>query len=302
MSWHRPLFFLALAACVGDAPIDNPIITDSSVPKDSSSGGDASTDAAHPDGSVAWSPATLDGQNQLALWLEASASNITLSSGKVGVWKDLSKNHNDATNNQGGPVVDAVAVNKLDAVHFVTTARLKINDAPSLQFGLDQFDMGVVIKVSATPSYFYSKATSMTTTGGPTYVSGLEVGANTQTIKVDGGPVSSTSPFAHFDPTNTLSWQDPVFDTKFHFVEVRRTNAGSLAMAVDDQAPRTISTGGINLNQQGNGVTLNVAYGNIAPQADFDMAELVIIHGTNGVVSDVDAANLHGYLKQKYAL
>ncbi len=187
-----PFLLITLAACVGDTPT-NPVQLDSSAPKDSSlPSTDAPTDTLQADGG-AWTPAALDAQGQLALWLEASSANVTVSAGKVGVWKDLSKNHNDAVNNQGGPVVDSVVVNQRDAVHFVGSARLKIADATSLQLGIDQFDIEVVVKVTATPCYFFSKATINNTTGGPTYVSGLEVAANTQTIKVDGGPVSSTS-------------------------------------------------------------------------------------------------------------
>ncbi|GEM_PF-5733270 len=32
------------------------------------------------------------------------------------------------------------------------------------------------------------------------------------------------------------------------------------------------------------------------------MAELIVIHGSSGVVADNDATSLHAYLKKKYAL
>jgi len=46
----------------------------------------------------------------------------------------------------------------------------------------------------------------------------------------------------------------------------------------------------------------SLKYGTFTPPVDFDIAELVIIHGSSAIVADEDVAQLHKYLKKKYAL
>jgi hypothetical protein len=289
---------LALVGCVGDTASNSP--ADSSTPDDAHAADSSIVDAA--DVSQPWTPAVLDGQGQLALWLESSSANITISNGKVGVWKDLSKNHNDALNSQGGPTVDSAVVANHDAVHFVN-ATLTVTDVSSVRFGIDQVVVAAVVKANTTTNYWYSK-TKAASINGP-YASGLEIGASTSTIKVDGGPVSSNSPFAHIAATsgNLLSWGDPVFDAKFHLVALRRKSGTSLEMSVDGSAPRNVTTSAINIDQANVPITIgNVTYNNVAQNFDFQLTEMVVVHGSSGVVADVDVANLQTYLKQKYAL
>ncbi|HEY2370416.1 MAG TPA: hypothetical protein VGH87_28665, partial [Polyangiaceae bacterium] len=58
-----------------------------------------------------WTPAALDADGSLAFWFDTSISaNVVISSGKVEQWTDRSKNHNDATNAQGGPTIAAAAI------------------------------------------------------------------------------------------------------------------------------------------------------------------------------------------------
>jgi hypothetical protein len=104
---------------------------------------------------------------------------------------------------------------------------------------------------------------------------------------------------------NSIAWGDSVFDDgKFHIVALRRTNAATLAMTVDDQAARTAPVGAFSLSAVGRAAVVgSVTYGNLRPAVDFSIAELVLVHDPrSGVVADADVASLHTYLKQKYGL
>jgi hypothetical protein len=247
----------------------------------------------------------LDQAGQLALWLEASATNLVISSGAVGTWKDLSQNKNDATNAQVGPLAQSAIVNGHDAVRFNTYGvGLGIADAASLQLASDQMYLVAVARSTYASGSFFSKVTTAVSGAGVYYVSGLEffVAAGTN----DAG-ATILFPSAHIDSQsgNSIVWGDSVFDDgKFHIVALRRTNAATLAMTVDDQAARTAPVGAFSLSAVGKGAVVgSVAYGNLRPTVDFSIAELVLVHDPrSGVVADADVASLHAYLKQKYGL
>jgi hypothetical protein len=301
--------FAAVNGCVGDTAAPPDSGSDATL----DSAADSAPDVVSGDGGDAgpWTPAVLDQAGELALWLEASASNLVISSGQVGTWTDLSKNHNDVINAQGGPSVDPGVVNGHDAVHFDTHGvTLVAADAPSLRFAADQFLMVAVAKESTRGLYFFSKATVHTGVTGQSFFSGVEFYGDQGTVDGgDGGLV--LYPAAHI-AADTLdsgtavndpaAWNGSVFDDgQFHIVELRRPNAGSLTLVVDDQTPQTTSVGGFDVSQAGNGVRIgSVAYGTVTPPMNGELAELIVVHAA--VVADSVETSVHAYLKTKYGL
>lgn len=257
-----------------------------------------------------WTPAVLDANDSLALWLEASAANLVISSGKVGTWHDLSKHKNDATNTQNGPSVHASAVNAHDAVHFTEYGvSLSMGDPASLHFGQHQIYIAAVAKASATatgPGFYYSKA-SHTSFPGNAYKTGLEFFSQRGADEA-GAPI--VDPRAHINsmtggPDNEIAWGTDVFsDGKFHLLTFRRVDSGTIAIAADNATPHTATTGQFDLDEVGVGAVIgSVTYGEaFTPPVDFEVAELVIIHANSGVVADSDVSALRGYLKAKYGL
>jgi hypothetical protein len=315
-----PVIAIAVGACVGEGPAnvspgaDGGGGTDSGgnpppqppppPPPPGDGGGDGSGDAG--DGGT-WTPAALDSAGSLALWLEASAANLTLSSMKVGVWKDLTKNHNDASNATSGPSVDTAAVSGHDAVHFTEYGvGLAIADAASLQFGSEQAYFAVVERAATAPTggmFFFSKVTTGPSGGGVIFKSGFEF----LTGHGSPGGTPSSVPYAHEDNglggAYAVAWAAAVDETTFHLVTLRRTAGHGLELAVDDAPAQTMTSGGIDISQAGNPVIVGSrVYGNIVPAVDFELAELVVVHPSNGIVDDGDVARLRAYLKSKYGL
>lgn len=149
-----------LGACVGsepDVPVDTtPESGAETSTGDAPSGGDgaldampSSMDASNADGGP-WTPALLDQADNLALWLEPSASALVFSSGTIGIWKDRSKHQTDAKNTTAGPTVHAGMLNGHDTIHFDTNVILSIDDAPSLRFGAGQVYIAAVARLIRT--------------------------------------------------------------------------------------------------------------------------------------------------------
>lgn len=301
----------AYAACVGDDPAPGATpAADSGTPNDGGSGSDApaqadtGSDAAanDADADAEWTPAAIDQAGNLALWLEASAANLVISSGHVATWKDLSKYKHEASNASAGPSVDVGAIHGHDAIHFTDFAvSLAIPDAPSLHFGGDQIYVAVVARTAATTTgdgMFFSKTSVTATGGGPVYATGLEVFSTHPTAGV-------ASIGAHVDAQdgNAIAWTDAVAPETFHLVTLRRPTAFSLTMTVDDLPSKSASTGSFDVSEDGKDVLVgSVKYGNITRTVDFEIAELVVVHGSSGIVADADVANLRKYLKAKYGL
>jgi hypothetical protein len=280
-----------------DAATDVPpadAIVDTSGPDASNNDGDA--DAA------VWTPTVLDQAGSLALWLEASPSNVVLSNSLVEQWNDLSKNHNNAVNALTGPTVDSAVINGHDALRFsVMGTTLSIADAPSLQFATDQFLMMAVTKQTAGSLYWFSKGLIGSGPTGPQFSQGIEfLGFNGT---VDGG--AESAPFMHIVTSTTSAtalWNGSVFqDSQFHIVGLRRTSVFGTTFIVDGQPTQASSMGGLDVSQAGQGARLGaVHYGNIANPVAGDIAEIIIVHAT--VIADTDVANVHAYLQTKYAL
>ena len=292
---------LGIAGCVSDSPVTTAgtdAATESSTPVDASadSGSDTSSDVAQP-----WSPAALDTEDKLALWLEGSAPNVGVSNGKVGKWTDLSKHKTNAVNINGGPTVLAGAANGHDALHFGTFGvTLDVADAPSLQFADHQVYLEAVVRSQKTRGFVWSKATSVNAGSGPSYTTGLELFTETPTT----GTAPSFGAHIRPDAQNTNHWGDAVFtDTSFHALRLRRTSTTELVLGVDDQPLRPAGVQTFPVDEAGKPVSIGpVLYGNLTPQVDFDIAELVVVHDANGVVLDGDVTALHAYVKKKYGL
>jgi len=290
---------------------------DDSVLPGNDAGADATSDATTNDAALTdapidadagpWTPAVLDEDGSLALWLESSSQNLTISSGQVEKWSDLSKNHNDATNPTAGPTVDSAVLNGHDAVSFATDVVLGITDAASLQFGTDQFFMIAVAKDTGIGGiYFFSKAQTKFSIEGQAFYQGLEFLAVQTTY--DGG--SGTLPYAHFAEDTTDSgtsvdyagsYDAPVFDDgNFHIVGFRRNDPFDITIYADGKT-QAATTGSFDVSQVGYGVNVGaVRYGQVIRQVTADVAEIIVVHSS--IVSDATVANLQTYLKTKYAL
>jgi hypothetical protein len=243
-------------------------------------------------------PEALDQANKLALWLEASPSQLTIADGGVATWKDKSKNHNDATAPNGSPVIESGAIAGHDAVHFnafMTT--LSIMDAASLRFGTDQVHIVAVTKVLTLRSFFFSKSHI----GDAGYNVGLDFFTANGGAPADGG-VFSLSPYAAVG-VDSVTWGNgnELADGKFHIVAFRRVDATHLAVSIDDLAPRvgTVAAAA-DVSAAGQAVAFGPMNGPSTP--DFSIVEELIVHDATGVVSDADVSGLHAYLKQKYGL
>jgi hypothetical protein len=297
--------YLVFFACVGDSSVTpNDSGIDSTSPTDASSEPSPGLDAAGDSSDAgAWTPAVLDGENRLALWLAAAPANVVLSGGNVGTWRDLSHRHNDGINSVGGPAYVTGAINGHDAIHFTGTGGnnggFQIADATSLHFGTDQIYLVVVAAADPTKNggYFYSKATTTLGMFGPQYVSGLEFYTDQS---------SGLSVAAHMDTMTggSIQWTSAVFtDSTFHIVSLRRSGL-SLTLTVDHQAPLMATTNFDDLTVDGGTVEIVAThYGATVPNIDLTMAELIIVRDAGtGVIADADIASIETYLQTKYNL
>jgi hypothetical protein len=289
--------------CVGDSPVSTP---DGSV---DSSGPEATSDVVIPtsDGGDAgsWTPAVLDQSDQLALWLEPSASNFVIVTSAVGTWKDLSKNHNDAMCGSGCPSIDTAAINGHDAVRFDQKAMvLDVADSPSLQFGIDDIYVAAVASSAGQDGHgvFFTKSIFGACNGFCPYIQGLEFWLNGNQVDAGGTGLSLST---RLDPSNQADWTDPVFDDgKFHRVAMRRAGNGfSLYQSVDDAVPRAYSTGQKDLsNEAGASIGGWEPSLGVLPTVHLDLAELIIVHAKGALVADQTVLDVQKYLKAKYGI
>jgi hypothetical protein len=280
---------------------------DTSLPPPVDASGNDVSDAAP------WTPTVLDQENALAVWLEASTSNVVISSSAVAQWTDLSQNHNNAGNALGSPVLENMPppINGHNAVHFGdSNTNLTITDAASLQFGTDQFCMAVVARTTTGVGTFWAKS-SYSVQGA--YQAGLEFFVNNDGQDDAGNPIVDDAgvnvifPAAHINPQsgNEIDWSgDPALDDgHYHVVVLRRTSAFALSLTFDQQKTQSTSTGMWNISLAGNDILFGgVRHGTFMPAVDLSIAELVVIHRASGVVADNEVASLSTYLLQKYAL
>jgi hypothetical protein len=273
---------------------------DTSVAVDSGEGGTADVVVEQ---SAPWTPAVLDAAGELAFWLEASSANVVISNGVVGVWNDLSKNKNAATNSNTGPTVVASAINGHDALNFSSAnLSLDMNDATSLQFGTDQIYIAAVAQVTAGSPYFFAKYTTMLAGGMPYFGTGIMFYATSLTT--DSGSNIGPVVVDNYQSGNEIDWNGTGFeDGAFHIVALRRTNSQTFVLSVDDQALETGSTGLWDVSVPGQTASLGaIHFGTFVPTTNFDLAEVLAVHPSTGVVADTDVANVHAYLKKKYGL
>ena len=213
-------------------------------------------------------------------------------------------NKNDATNPNNGPTVVASAIHGHDALNFASSGlSLAMSDATSLQFGTDQVYIAAVAQVTSGSPYFFAKYSTMMAVGTPpTYATGLLFLA--EQITGDGssnlGPVIEDND----QPGNEIDWNGTGFeDGAFHIVAMRRTSSQTFVLSVDDQATEMGSTGLWNVSESGeDAVVGSIQWGTFRPPTNFDLAEVLAVHPSSGVVADTDVANVHAYLKQKYGL
>jgi hypothetical protein len=291
---------------------------DDSSTKDSGSDVTTTNDAAPSDGSPAdvtseeaagpFTPASLDADGSLALWLQATSSSLVTSNGFVEQWSDLSENHNDAKNPTTGPVVDANAVGGHDALRFQNVT-LSIADSPSLRFGTDQVLVAAVMKDSLLGGLAaFSKAQTKTNVSGTIFYQGFEL-IGTSGLIADGGSAiialaRHAQDLADAGTSTIQSAQSdvPVFDDgKFHIVGARRPNASALTVYADGAMVTNGATIDDDISVAGINVSVGaVKYGKVVQAVDGDIAEVIVVHAS--IISDATVANVFAYLKARYSL
>ena len=306
----------AWLGCVSDEPATSSA-DDGGATSDGSSGDDGSVgeaggqDAGSGEGGAdadagAFTPAVLDKENRLALWLEASRGVGLDPDGGVSLWTDQSKNHNDAAQTFPiRPTVDATAVHNHPAVSFQTNDALEIPDSMSLHFGVDEVAILVVGRYGTRSGLsheaaFYSKAGFACAVDSCSFVEGLQLAAARS-----GDAGVARGPSARVDTSSEATWSGSVFDDDaFHVFGVRRSLQTSFVLYSGSVgSAQTSSLDGVDVSQLDAGVLLGtVPHGNLLVPLDMEIAELVVIHASTGVVVDADVANVIAYLKAKYAL
>jgi hypothetical protein len=255
------------------------------------------------DQSAPWTPAALDQAGELAFWLEASSANVVISNGVVGVWNDLSQNKNNASNSNDGPTVVSSAIHGHAALSFGAAGlQLYMNDATSLQFGADQLYIAAVAQVTAGSPYFFAKYTTMLSGGMPYFATGILFCATSLTT--DAGSIIGPAVDDNYQLGNEVDWKGTgLEDGAFHIVAMRRTNSTTFVLSVDDQPLETGTTGLWDVSVPGQSASVgSIHFGSFVPTTAFEIAEVLAVHSSSGVVADADVANVHAYLKQKYGL
>jgi hypothetical protein len=250
-----------------------------------------------------WTPAALDAKGELAFWLEASAANVVISGGVVGVWNDLSQNKNNATNPNTGPTSVAAAINGHDVLNFASSGlSLAMNDAASLEFGTDQVYITAVAQVTSGSPYFFGKYTTMPAGGMAVFSTGILFYATSLTT--DAGSIVGPVLRDNYQSGNEVDWNGTGFeDGAYHIVAMRRTSSSNFVLSVDDQALETGQTGLWDVSVSGDDVYVgSIQFGTFRPPTNFNLAEILAVHSSTGVVADSDVTLVHAYLKQKYGL
>jgi hypothetical protein len=300
-------FALSCFACVSG---DDSIATDSGsdVTTNDASDGSSPADATSEEAAGPFTPASLDADGSLALWLQATSSQITTSNDVVEKWADLSKNHNDATNPTTGPVVDSAAVGGHDALNFQNVT-LAIADSPSLRFGTDQIFVAAVMKDTAGGGLAgFSKVQTKVGTGGTSFYQGFELIGTPGGIADGGSAKVALARFAaDLSDAGTSTLQSaqsdqPVFDDgNFHVVGARRPNAGVLVVYADGAMVTNNATEDDDISVAGIDVAVGaVHYGKVVQSVDGEIAEVIVVHAA--IISDATVANVFAYLKARYAL
>lgn len=299
----KRFFFFAslLGACSnGTSPNDggtSDVVTqDVTTTKDAASDA-SSNDVADADAAALTVPATLDQAGKLALWLEATSSEVTLADGGgVTAWKDKSKNKNDATALGTPPTVLKNVIAGHDAVHFSQcTDTFTIADAPSLQLATDPFYIAAVTRVLTYRAFFFGK--SNTDDGGAGPYAGLDFFTAPSNVLNDAG-TGIPALYAYVDQTDGFfTWSGAQLgDGNYHIVELRRPNATTLSLSLDDLTPQTKTVTATDVSAVGHVVNVGQIFCPMPP--DFSLVEDLVVHAP----ADADVANVHAYLKQKYGL
>lgn len=240
----------------GDALVDSP--ADEGTPE----AGDAES----------WTPALLP---NLSLWLDDTVGFVPdlQKPGHIAAWLDQSGKGNDAhsTDLVYTPTVDTAAIKGRDAVRADGT--LVIVDSPSLQFGIGDFAIVLVARLSR----------NLTINPGALYRKSY----NTLFIGID-----STSYTARFtDGMKSATFDFTAANNKFATIFARGPNV-SLDVAMNT------STGGLStddVSAVGQSIYLLESGGTTA----MELAEVIAIKGT---LSATDTNHLKAYFKVKFGL
>ena len=248
---------------------------------------------APPDSPIPFSPSQLTG---LRLWLDAE-KGVTSTSNKVSAWADQSGQANTAVQATAArqPQVVVSTINGHTVLRFDGSDDvLKVVDAASLQFGMDDFTIAVVGSWT-NPNNTYGAIMTKQIEGTYPYI-GYSVWANFP-------PLPSTAFGFQIDAQTDLvtSTATALNDgTARLFVAQRKGTTmeirigGTTDKTFTTTATQDVSATGYNMyiggHEQGGGVTQTMLG---------DIAEFLIVRGT---LSAADLGKLETFLKTKYAL
>ncbi len=262
---------------------------------------------------VKWSP--WDRGSSLVLWLDGS--NVHQDErGNVTTWPDWSGYGNDARASMQPPPTyeGSAAPNMHGAVKFdVSTSYLPIADAPSLQWGRDDFLIEVVAEYANPPSpneftgyaCFFNKVSSAAPFYGVSFNGNAwmtDTDASSSTVAALTGTIASPGWVPEPTRVGVIGTTRGLNDQRFHLVGLRRKERSTLEVRLDG------TSDGVNTSIADIDVS---AFGKPAYIGGyiFEPSVLHALHGhvaeviaVRGPISASDLEGLETHLKAKYGL
>ena len=247
-----------------------------------------------PQTDATWTPMVL--QSRLVFWF--APESLTQIAGKVLAWRDMSGNHNDASQ----PITEYAPAYTADGIHGLASATftgpitfLSIADAATMRWGTSDFVVLAVVRATsqtAPDAMIYQK------TSPPPY-DGLDLYLNAAGTTRAASQVSGYVYVVSAPPPATF------VDGSVHVVGAHRVGT-TLEVRIDGvlSGSKTGNAYGANVDAVGApGVIGQNGYG-APPFAEFqqlhgDVAEII---GVMGTVTPTELATLEAYLKSRYAV
>jgi hypothetical protein len=247
--------------------------------------------------------------DRLALWLDGSFGLVRTDDGIISIWVDRTANGNDALATTRPPHRGLFPGSKtLGMVLFDGNSFLTIPDAPTLQWGTDDFTIEVVAAYSNEPAQtpqgracLFEKMSQNPPFYGPTLTGNGALASSSASPVVSA--VSSWLKVTGSGQGNVTGHTTGVNNSKFHIFGTRRFGIHTLEVRLDgtsdginsDVVSADVSTPGQPVSIGGDPVTPDA----IRDAMSGSIAEIIAVHGA---ITDVELARLEAYLKGKYRL
>lgn len=304
-----PLLASLVAACVGDPVVNDTVVTGDggpnaiadggATPFDSSTSADApttTTDGAIADGGSDTAPPGFDARSLpgLRLWLESTKELVPEAAGSTGFgsWTDSSGRwdggaapgapdggkHVALPHNVNPPSIVANGINGRPTVSFISTnGYLHLDNHEDFHFGLGDFLIMEVAKVSSTTGTLWSLRPGATAGGEESFAPNL--------LCVSFGLGVNNGCTTTFAPS-----------TEAHLYAARR-RSDLFTIRVDGAVQATLDRSGSPPDIFVNKFTAPYAF--IGQNLDAQISEVIVVVGPT---TDADLTKLEAHLKTKYAL